>query len=190
MGTSGKKSSLISSTWLTPMQLGDYFALAVSEINQYLMDVGLLVYDSFLGEHVPGEKARAEGYCAFTPLRGDEMLYVWHRQKTLQLLSQQAGLTPLDQPYLEARAIALDLIQAEKDAARGNDKAYYELFDSIPGKKLPRVMAWALLTAHRACDPIYSRLLESIAPNELSAINRELAHLGADFHLDGEKLPG
>jgi hypothetical protein len=191
MGSHGKKKSVYASTWLTQTQLGEYFALTAREIGLCLVDLGLRAHDATLGDYQPTEKARAENYCMYSPLRNGEPFYVWHRQRTLQLLQEKVGLVPLRAPDLEARATALDLIQAEKEAERGNDKLYYLLFDSIPLKKLPCVMAWALFTTHQKHDPIYANLRESVADDEIPAINHELARIGADLQLqEGEEEGG
>lgn len=176
--------------WLTQTQLGEHFDLTPQEAGQLLVDLGLCIYDSLTCECIPREHALAESFCAFTPSHSGTILYLWHRQKVLPLLQKQLGRKPLSERDMLARVTALSLIQAEKEAEEGRDKAYYLLFDSIAHKQLPLVMAWALLMARRTCDPVYIRLLSSIDPADILAINDELARLHVDFRLSEETLSG
>ena len=190
MAKHGSKQKF-SATWATQTQLGEHFSMTAKEIGQKLIELGLRTYDEEQHQYVPTPQALADGLCTYTPLKSGKPFYMWHKAKISKLMQEKTQVRPLSDKDVEYREMALSLLELDKDAEEGFDKAYYLFFDSLSPKDLPTILAWALIEAHKeavgqkgkADDTAYQRLLEGIEAKDFPAINQQLERLGADTRL-------
>ncbi len=180
-----------SAIWATQTQLGEHFSMTAKEIGQKLSELGLRIYDEEQRQYVPTPQALADGLCTYTPLKSGKPFYMWHKAKISKMMQEKTQIKPLSDKDVEYREMALSLLELDKDAEKGFDKAYYLFFDSLSPKDIPTILAWALIEAHKesveqkgkADGTAYQRLRDGIEAKDFPAINSQLERLGADIRL-------
>lgn len=134
MGKNQSRPPRFRDIWMNQTELGRYFGISAVAVGKKLVEVGLRS-----GQKEPTEKAIAEGYCRFTPMKDGTPFYLWNKEKVAPLF-RQTGMGQLTQEEVEARTTAEALIASAKQAEKtGIDKLFFFLVEEIPRRDYPLI---------------------------------------------------
>ncbi len=120
--------------WVNQTELGKHFGMSAIAVGRKLVELGLRAADK-----EPTDKAKAEGYCRFTPMKDGTPFYLWNKEKVAALM-RDAGMTQLTKKEAEAFETAKSLIATAREAeATGIDKLWYFLVGEIPERDYPLI---------------------------------------------------
>lgn len=103
-------------------------------IGRKLTDLGLRI-----AAKEPTEKAKAEDYYRFAPMKDGTPSYLWNQAKVAALL-REAGMPQLSNQEADTYETAKMLINAAKQGDEtGQAKLFYFAFDGIPERDYPQI---------------------------------------------------
>jgi hypothetical protein len=114
-----------SQIWVNQTELGKKFGLSAVSVGKILIEHELK--DSKTGQAT--QKAIEGGYAKSTPLKNGTPFFMWHLQKTKDLVSKKH--VPLSEVDYWVNEVKKNLSEAERLLVEGQDKLSYLIMDHV-----------------------------------------------------------